>query len=138
MRDRKKLAFTLLIGIILSASGVFAVLGDRMNQNQLLGCLAVWAFLIIWAGFMWWVGTWPVVSRLATEPDLKLSFAVGTGALVFAIVQVPLWGLMTHRFPPDNFTAMQGILATMGIVFGLFAPGASHKGHVSPFVNSSL
>lgn len=111
-------------GILIASFGVFGALGDRMNQNQLLGCLTGWAFLVVWAVFVWWVGTWRVRPRLATEPHFRLWFAVGTGALVFAIVQVPLWGLMTHRFPPDKFTVGQSILATIGVVFGLFAPGA--------------
>lgn len=124
MNDRRKLGFRLLTGIIVGAGIVFSAFGERMNQNQLLGCLVFWAFLVIWASFMFWAGTWPLLPRLAREPQTRLPFAIGAGALIFAIGQIPLWSLMTHRFPPDKFTGTQAVLAAVGIVISLFAPAA--------------
>lgn len=124
MNDRRKLGFRILTVILVGAGIVFSALGDRMNQNQLLGCLVFWAFLVIWAAFIFWAGTWPLLPRLANEPQTHVPFAVGAGGLVFAICQIPLWSLLTHRFPPDKFTETQAVLATVGVVISLFAPAA--------------
>ncbi len=110
--------------ILVGASVVFSALGDRMNQNQMLGCLVFWAFLMIWASFMFWAGSWPLLPRLATEPQTRVPFALGAGGLLFAIGQIPLWSLLTQRFPPDKFTEGQAVLATGGVVVSLFAPAA--------------
>ena len=124
MNDRKKLGFRILMGIMIGAGIVFSVLGDRMNQDQLFGCLVFWTFLVVWSSFMFWAGTWPLLSRLVNEPNTRVPFAIGAGALIFAICQIPLWSLMTHRFPPDKFTGTQAVIATVGVVFSLFAPAA--------------
>lgn len=124
MNDRRRLGFRLLTVILVGAGVVFSALGDRMNHNQLLGCLVFWAFLVVWASFMFWAGTWPLLPRLATEPQTRGPFALGAGGLLFAIGQIPLWSLLTHRFPPDKFTEGQAVLATIGIVVSLCAPAA--------------
>ncbi|NLB54164.1 MAG: hypothetical protein GX811_00065 [Lentisphaerae bacterium] len=121
---RKTLAFRLFMGIIIVASAVFSVFGRQMDENQLFGCLIFWAFFTIWASFLFWVGTWPLVRHLAVDPQAKRQFAVGVAGLLFAIFQIPLWALMTGRFPPDKFTGFQAHLATCGIVISLFAPAA--------------
>ncbi len=122
--DRKKLVFRLLMAIMIGAGIVFSALGDRMNRDQMFGYLVFWAFLVIWASFMFWAGTWPLFARLANEPKTRVTFGIGATALAFAICQMPMWSLMTHRFPPDKFTGTQAVIATVGVVISLFAPAA--------------
>ena len=122
--SRNKLILRLFVGILLVSGAIFSFLGNTMNDNQLLGCLLTWAFLTVWAVFMFWAGSWPLIYRLGTDTHARRLFSLGVAGLAFAILQIPLWSLMTQRFPPDNFTLVQAILASCGAVISLIAPAA--------------
>jgi len=109
---------------MIGAGVVFSALGDRMNRDQMSGCLVFWTFLVVWASFMFWAGTWPLFARLADEPKARVPFGIGAAALIFAIFQIPMWSLITHRFPPNEFTGTQAVIATVGVVISLFGPAA--------------
>jgi hypothetical protein len=122
--SRKKIGGTIFLVITVGASIVFSAFGDRMNRDQLFGCLVIWVFFVIWALFAFWFGGLPFFLRRFEDPSLKIPCAVAVISLAFAILQIPIWSLMTRQFPPDHFSSIQALLVTAGVVFSLFGPAA--------------
>jgi drug/metabolite transporter (DMT)-like permease len=99
-------------------------LGERMNQNQLLGCLVVWGLLASWAAGAFWHGARPFFKLQQEVPWLRVPCRVAPVALTFAVLQIPIWSLMTRQFPPDHFSNTQAYVFTAGVLFGLGGPMA--------------
>jgi uncharacterized membrane protein YidH (DUF202 family) len=113
-----------LSGLFLVLLVVASVLGKRMNQNQLLGCLIFWGVLASWAAAFFWFASRPYFALRDAFPILRIPCFLSVIALVFAAIQIPIWGAMTKQFPPDHFSAVQAAVATVGVLFGLAGPGA--------------
>ena len=111
-------------GIFFAHVGVTMILGEKMNQNQLLGCLVVWGLFASWAGGAFWHGARPFFKLQKEVTWLKVPCRIAPIALVFAILQVPIWSLMTRQFPPDHFSNTQAYIVTAGVLFGLAGPMA--------------
>lgn len=105
---------------------VFAAytLGERMNEDQMLGCLLVWALLATWALALFWNASRPYFRLREKIPALKIPCRISVVALILAVIQVPLWVLMTGQFPPDNFSGFQGVVMVAGVLLGGAGPGA--------------
>lgn len=55
---------------------------------------------------------------------LTLPCRIAPVALAFALLQIPIWSLMTRQFPPAHFSNAQAYIATAGVLFGLGGPMA--------------
>jgi hypothetical protein len=100
------------------------VLGEKMNQNQLLGCLLVWGFLVSWAVALFWSASRPFFALRHQFSVLRIPCFVSVIALIFAVIQIPIWSAMTNEFPPYHFSAAQATVTTLGVLFSLLGPGA--------------
>lgn len=113
-----------LSGLFVVLLVVASALGERMNQNPLLGCLIFWGVLASWAAALFWFASRPYFALRDALPILRIPCVFSVIALGFAALQLPLWSAMTTRFPPDQFSAVQAAVATVGVLFGLAGPGA--------------
>jgi len=100
------------------------VLGNRLNSNQLLGCLVVSAFIfgISFVGFLF--GALPFRALGASDKTMARAFVFACLSLVYSILQIPLWSFMTHQFPPGTMSGSQAGFAAVGVVISLFGPAA--------------
>ena len=113
------------LNILCAGSFILAVvLNERLNENQLLGSLVVWSILALWAMALFWSTSLPFWPHLRDFPFLRIPYVISLLAVIFAVVQIPIWSLMTGQFPPDDFSSRQAYIVTAGVVFGLVGPGA--------------
>ena len=118
-----------LIGKVLNSlcAGSFilaVILNERLNDNELLGCLVVWAILAFLAMALFWSDSLPFWPHLKDFPFLRHPFWVSIFAVLFAVLEIPIWSLMTGQFPPDDFTSQQASIVTAGVLFGMAGPAA--------------
>jgi hypothetical protein len=103
------------------ALGVTArVLGNRLNRDQLLGCLVVGAFLFMVSLAFFLHGSLPYRSLGVSDASIRRSFLFSWVCVVYALFEIPIWCLITHRFPPDGFTEIQAVIVSAGLVVSLF------------------
>src|SRR5579871_5421743 len=101
---------------------VLRLLGDRLNQNQMLGCLFVGAFLILLSFLAFLLGAIPFQPLGASDRVMRWAFVFACFSMVYAVAQIPLWCLITHRFPPGAMSGSQATWATIGVILSLFGP----------------
>lgn len=97
---------------------------ERMEQDQMLGCLVAWALISSWASALFWHASRPYFPLREKLPALRIPCRISVVALVIAVIQVPLWGVMTGQFPPYNFSGIQVAVVIIGVLFGMVGPGA--------------
>jgi hypothetical protein len=103
---------------------VINVLGNRLNNDQLLGCLVASAFMfsISLVGFLF--GALPFRALGASDKAIRRAFIFACVSLVYSVLQIPIWTCMTHQFPPGTMNGTQAGFATVGVVIALFGPAA--------------
>jgi hypothetical protein len=109
-------------GLAVAISIAATVLGKRLNSNQMLGCLVVWAFLFVSSLAFFLSCSLPFRSLGVSDPSIRRSFRFSSLCLVYALFQIPIWSLMTRRFPPGELTETQAVIVTAGLVISLFGP----------------
>src|SRR4051812_1364437 len=108
--------FSTAVVVLAVALGVTArVLGDRLNRDQMLGCLVVGTFLFVVSLAFFFRGSLPYRSLGVSDASIRRGFQISSVCVVYALVQIPIWCLMTHRFPPDGFTEIQAVIVTAGL-----------------------
>ena len=100
------------------------IMNERLNEDPILGSLVVWATLAFWAMSLFWSTSLPFMPHLREFRFLRIPFGMAVIAVLYAMLQIPIWSLMTGRFPPDHFTPKQAHIATAGVLFGMVGPGA--------------
>lgn len=100
------------------------VLGNRLNSNQLLGCLVVGAFMFAISLVAFLFGALPFRTLGASDKTIRRAFIFACLSLAYSVLQIPLWSYMTHQFPPGTMSGTQAGFATVGVVISLFGPAA--------------
>jgi hypothetical protein len=117
-----------LVKVIGSLAGTLGVammlLGDRLNHDQMLGCLLVGTFMIVMSFLFFLMGAMPFRELVTTDRAMRWAFVFACGSLAYAVLQIPVWCWMTHSFPPDSMSSTQALWATMGVLVSLAGPFA--------------
>ena len=100
------------------------VLGNRLNNNQLLGCLVVGTFMFSISLLAFLFGARPFRALGPSDKTIRRAFIFACLSLAYSVLQIPLWSCMTHQFPPGKMSETQAGLATAGVVISLFGPAA--------------
>lgn len=100
------------------------ILGDRLNSNQLLGCLVVGAFMLAISVLAFLFGALPFRALGTPDKTIRRAFIFACLSLAYSVLQIPLWSCMTHQFPPGTMSGTQAGFATAGAVISLFGPAA--------------
>jgi hypothetical protein len=125
MTTKPNLKLVKSVGILVIIMVVVGrLLGDRMNHDQMLGCLFVGSFLILFSFLAFLLGAIPFRALGAADRVIRWAFVFACFALAYSVAQIPLWCLMTHRFPPATLSSNQATWATIGVILSLFGPAA--------------
>jgi len=100
------------------------ILGKRLDQNQLLGCLFVGSFLILFSLLAFLLGAIPLRHLGSSDKTIKRAFIFACLAFFYSIIQIPLWCLATNSFPPAKLDKWQATWATLGVIISLLGPAA--------------
>ena len=104
---------------------IFArLLGNKLNQDQLLGCLLFMTLISLVSLALFSFRALPFKSLTQQDLVIKRSFTVAVLSLIFSFLQLPFWILLTGQFPPDHFSKSKALVATIGVVVALFGPAA--------------
>jgi hypothetical protein len=125
MADKPKSKLITVVAIVLGIDYIaIDVLGNRLNSNQLLGCLLVGPLMVGISLVAFLVGALPFRALGASDKTIQRAFIFACLCLVYSVLQIPLWSYMTHQFPPGTMNGTQAGFATVGAVFSLFGPAA--------------
>lgn len=95
-------------------------LGVRLDREQTLGCLVFGAFHFILSLAFFLRGSVPYHALGASDAGIRRGFRFSLACVVFALFQIPIWSLMTRRFPPDGFTDGQSVVVIAGLLVSMF------------------
>lgn len=125
MQPKWKLIGTLAVyGITTLHVFIMPLLGDRMNREPVLGCFVVGSFLffISLSFFLW--GALPYSNLTTTDTTVRSAFRFSLCCVAYSLFQIPLWSILSGRFPPDGFNTYQAIFITTGVTISMFgSPG---------------
>ena len=111
-------AVVIVLAVVLGVTA--RILGDRLNRDQILGCLVVGAFLFIVSLAFFLRGSVPYRPLIASDAHIRWGFRFSTVCVAYALFQIPVWCLLTRCFPPDGFTDSQAVVVTAGVVISMF------------------
>jgi len=112
------------VGITAMLYVLTQALGKRIDQDQLLGCLLVWAFMFAASVAFFCRGALKFKDKTATDPGIHHAYHFAVLSLLLSAIQIPLWTIMTGEFPPNHFTEFQAVVVAGGVVVALFGPAA--------------
>jgi Na+/melibiose symporter-like transporter len=125
MEDKSKSKLIRAAGVFLATGFVvIEILGNRLNSNQLLGCLVVGAFMFGISLVAFLFGALPFRTVGASDKTIRRAFIFACFSLAYSILQIPLWSCMTHQFPPGTMGDTQAGFVTFGVIISLFGPAA--------------
>ena len=113
------------VGILVIVTAVvIGILGDRLNHDQMLGCLLVGSFMILLSFLFFLLGAIPFRALGTSDRVIRWAFFIACFSLVYSVAQIPIWCLMTHSFPPATMSSSQAVGATFGVIISIFGPAA--------------
>lgn len=123
VKPKSRLITTIAVVLVIGYIAI-TVLGNRLDKNQLLGCLVVGAFMLAFSVFAFLAGARPFRALGAHDRAMRRAFIFACLSLAYSILQIPLWSGMTHQFPPGTMNGTQAGFAAVGVVISLFGPAA--------------
>lgn len=113
------------IGIVLLiAMAVTSFLGHRLNSNPLLDCLALGGILFGISLLAFLIGGLPFQPLGASDKVIRWAFFFACFALAYGALQVPVWCVMTHHFPPVGMSDGQARVRASDAMISMFGPAA--------------
>ena len=111
---------TRLIGAL--AVGAYIVLQRYGSIDQLVGMAMFGTLVFLIALFLFLKATYPHIGK--SDPTMARDVRIGIACLILSALLIPLWSLMTWRFPPDGFTMTTAAAATTTLLVAVIGSAA--------------
>jgi len=99
---------TRLIGVL--AIVAYVLLHRYGSKDQIVGMAMFGALVFLMALFLFLKGTYPHMGK--DDPKTKRHVRIAVACLILSALLIPIWSVMTWRFPPDGFTMTTALAAT--------------------------
>lgn len=107
---------TRLIGIL--AILAYVVLQRYGSKDQIVGMALFGVLVFLMALFLFLKGTYPHWRK--EDPKTQRHVRIAIACLILSALLIPIWSLMTWRFPPDGFTMITALAATTTLLIAVF------------------
>jgi len=115
----------LIIAVISIASLIWlAKYGDLLNENAIIGCIAIEGLMVLGSGLLFFFGTFRVRKKLLSDSKLKKLFVLSIFGFILSFFHIPIWIILSGQFPPKAFNHPMAEILTLLVAFSLIMPAA--------------
>jgi len=121
-KSSRKIMKCMIVLIAALILGCFSGLGNKVNENQLMGAVLFGALLCSMSGISFYFASFQNRNLFENDTVLRKAYRFAIACFVFSFLQIPIWSVLTGHFPPKGFSGIGALIATIGVVLCLVGP----------------